>query len=44
MTINTKEINDDFARFMRHESMRANITQEELVTIIQETVNGFINP
>ena len=28
------EINDDFERFIRHEAMRANITQEEVIEII----------
>ena len=28
------EINDDFERFIRHEAMRANITQEELKEIL----------
>ena len=34
MTISEDEINDDFERFIRHEAMRANITQEELKEIL----------
>jgi hypothetical protein len=36
MTISEKEIRDDFARFIRHEAMRANIKQDELLTIIKQ--------
>jgi hypothetical protein len=35
MTISEKEIRDDFARFIRHEAMRANIKQDELLTILK---------
>ena len=34
MTITEKEIREDFERFIRHEAMRANITQEEVIEII----------
>ena len=34
MTITEKEIREDFARFIRHEAMRANCTQEEVRKII----------
>lgn len=34
MTISEKEIKADFERFLRHESMRANITQNELKEIL----------
>jgi hypothetical protein len=33
MTINKEEIQKDFKRFIRHEAMRANITQEEVMKI-----------
>ena len=36
MTISEKEIKEDFARFIRHEAMRANIKQEELLIIIKQ--------
>ena len=29
-----KEILDDYARFIRHEAMRANTTQDEILNII----------
>jgi predicted metal-dependent hydrolase len=41
MTISDKELRDDFARFIRHEAMRANITQEEVIAIIQEDKNNL---
>ena len=34
MTVSEKEIKADFHRFIRHEAMRANCTQEEIVSII----------
>lgn len=34
MTITEKEIIDDFDRFIRHEAMRANITQDEIRNIL----------
>lgn len=34
MTIEEKEILDDYARFIRHEAMRANTTQDEILNII----------
>lgn len=34
MTITKKEIAEDFKRFIRHEAMRANITQDEVMQII----------
>ena len=33
-TISDKEIRADYERFLRHESMRANITRQELVQIL----------
>ena len=35
MTITEKEVLDDFQRFLRHEAMRANTSQEEISTIIK---------
>lgn len=34
MTISEKEIKDDFFRFIRHEAMRANCKQWEILKII----------
>lgn len=34
MTISEKEINDDFWRFIRHEAMRANCSQQEILKLI----------
>ena len=34
MTISEEEIRQDFARFIRHEAMRANTTQDEILNII----------
>lgn len=34
MTITEKDIKEDFARFIRHEAMRANVTQEDILHII----------
>ncbi len=34
MTITEEEIKEDFARFIRHEAMRANCTQDEIKRII----------
>lgn len=34
MTLSEKEIFEDFQRFIRHEAMRANITQDEILNII----------
>ena len=34
MTITEKDIKEDFARFIRHEAMRANCTQDEIKRII----------
>lgn len=34
MTITEKEIREDFQRFIRHEAMRANCTQEDIKNII----------
>lgn len=34
MTITDKEIRDDFERFIRHEAMRANTTQDEIKNIL----------
>lgn len=33
MTISKEEIVKDYARFIRHEAMRANISQEEVMKI-----------
>ena len=38
MTISTKEIKDDFLRFIRLEAMRANCTQDEVIRIINRKV------
>jgi len=34
MTITDKEIREDFQRFIRHEAMRANCMQEDIVRIL----------
>lgn len=34
MTITEKEIIDDFDRFIRHEAMRANTTQDEIRNVL----------
>lgn len=34
MTITEEEVKEDFARFIRHEAMRANTTQDEILNII----------
>jgi hypothetical protein len=34
MTITEKEVQQDFQRFLRHEAMRANIHQDEVLKII----------
>lgn len=34
MSITEKEILDDYARFIRHEAMRANCSQDEIKRII----------
>lgn len=34
MTITEKDIKEDFARFIRHEAMRANCLQNEIKRII----------
>ena len=34
MTITEEEVKEDFARFIRHEAMRANCTQDEIISII----------
>lgn len=36
MSITDKEVYDDYKRFIRHEAMRANITQEEVLKIIEK--------
>ena len=35
MTITDKEIREDFRRFIRHEAMRANIKEDELLEILK---------
>ena len=42
MTISEKELREDFARFIRHEAMRANITQKEVIMLIQQDMNNLI--
>lgn len=39
MTISEKEIRDDFQRFLRHEAMRANIKQDDVLRIINNSIN-----
>ena len=39
MTITEKEIREDFERFIRHEAMRANITQAELKEILGNSID-----
>lgn len=34
MTITEKEVREDFARFIRHEAMRASCSQDEIKRII----------
>ena len=34
MTITEKEVRDDYYRFIRHEAMRANCTQDEVLKAI----------
>lgn len=34
MTISKEEVMQDYARFIRHEAMRANCTQEEIIEIL----------
>ena len=34
MTITEQEIKEDYKRFVRHEAMRANCSQEEIVKIL----------
>ena len=36
MSITEKEVYDDYKRFIRHEAMRANITQEEVLKILEK--------
>ncbi len=36
MTITEKEIRDDYARFLRHEAMRANTTQDVVESIVHK--------
>ena len=36
MTITKQEIKDDFYRFLRHEAMRANCKQDEILQIINK--------
>ena len=38
MTLTEKEIKDDFWRFIRHEAMRANCSQNEVIRIINNKV------
>ena len=40
MAITEKEIREDFARFIRHEAMRANCTQEEVRQIITGSLHS----
>ena len=34
MTITEQEIKEDYKRFVRHEAMRANCSQEEIVRVL----------
>ena len=36
MAISEKELKDDFWRFIRHEAMRANISQDEVLDTVTE--------
>ena len=36
MTISEKEIKEDFRRFIRHEAMRSNCTQDEIIRVINQ--------
>jgi hypothetical protein len=36
MTLSEKEIAEDFRRFIRHEAMRANCSQDNIVHIINK--------
>ena len=40
MTISAKEVKDDFFRFIRLEAMRANCTQDEIISIINEEISS----
>lgn len=40
MTISREEIIEDYKRFLRHEAMRANITQTEVGSLIVEFINN----
>lgn len=37
MTISEDEIKQDYFRFIRHEAMRANCMQEDVIEIIKKT-------
>ena len=37
MTITAQEIYEDYQRFLRHEAMRANCTQHEILHIINNS-------
>lgn len=41
ITITEKEIREDFERFVRHEAMRANTSQEEILKICTNRANLF---
>ena len=41
MTISEKEIKADFERFIRHEAMRANCTQNEIKEILNIKNNEY---
>jgi len=44
MTISDKEIKEDFQRFIRHEAMRANCTQDVILKILaKENFGVFID-
>lgn len=36
MILSDKEVYEDYLRFIRHEAMRANITQEEVLKILNK--------
>ena len=36
MILSDKEVYEDYLRFIRHEAMRANVTQEEVLKILNK--------
>lgn len=39
-TLTDKEILEDYKRFIRHEAMRMNTTQDYVMMVIMEQING----